>query len=213
MTTQTPKANKISQGASLSQVDLDPKHFAAPVNKTLLAQYVRVYLTNARQGTASSKDRSQIRGTTKKMYKQKGTGNARHASAKAPIFVGGGVAGGPKPKEYDLKLSKKQRTMALTSALSLAASLKHISILDDTAVTAITKTKSFVEFLGAVQIKARSLALVVDPVKDLALSRSARNVAGLQLISSHELNAYDVARARHILFSASAYERLVTPRS
>ena len=103
--------------------------FGQPMNAHLLTQYIQMYLVNIRQGTASTKDRSQITATTKKMYKQKGTGNARHGSAKAPIFVGGGVVGGPKPKDYYLKMNKKQKTLAFVSSLSQRVADQEVVVL------------------------------------------------------------------------------------
>ena len=97
------------EGAEAGVMTLNEKLLAFEPNKTLLAQYVRVYLANQREGNASSKTRAEVAGTTKKVYKQKGTGGARHGSKKAPIYKGGGVVGGPKPAEYRLQLSKKQR--------------------------------------------------------------------------------------------------------
>ena len=107
------------EGVESGIVDLKDELISYEPNKTLLAQYVRVFLANQREGNASSKTRAEVAGTTKKVYKQKGTGGARHGSKKAPIYKGGGVVGGPKPAEYRLQLSKKQRKGTLLSAISL----------------------------------------------------------------------------------------------
>jgi large subunit ribosomal protein L4 len=112
-------ARVVSPAGSVKEASLTSPLFNAEVNLSMLAQYIRVYMANARQGTASTKDRSQIIGTTKKVYKQKGTGNARHGSMKAPIYVGGGVAGGPKPRDYSLGLSKKQKIVAMWGSTSI----------------------------------------------------------------------------------------------
>src|SRR3989338_4919632 len=106
-------------GKEKGTVELAKEIFAVEASPKLLAQYVRVYLANRRQGTASTKTRGEITGSTRKIYKQKGTGRDRHGDIKAPIFVGGGTVGGPKPRDYSLKFNKKQTKKALFYSLSL----------------------------------------------------------------------------------------------
>src|SRR3989338_9847754 len=100
--------------------------FAVEASPRLLAQYVRVYLANRRQGTASAKTRAEVKGSTRKIYKQKGTGKARHGDIKAPIFIGGGVVGGPIPRDFSLKFNKKQKRKVLFYALTLKLKQKDI---------------------------------------------------------------------------------------
>jgi large subunit ribosomal protein L4 len=112
-------------------IDFPKEMFESIENKPLLAQAVRVYLANQRQGNASTKTRGEVHGTTKKVYKQKGTGRARHGAKKAPIFVGGGIAGGPKPRDYSLKLNKQQKKIALICALTLKRNEKKLFVLEN----------------------------------------------------------------------------------
>src|SRR3990172_10626024 len=118
-------------GKEKTPADLQKEIFSVEVNPRLLAQYVRVYLANQRQGNASTKTRGEVTGSTRKIYRQKGTGNARHGSIKAPIFVGGGITFGPKPRDYSLKMNKKQKTLALFSSLTVKANDKEIFALQD----------------------------------------------------------------------------------
>ena len=127
-------------GKSTGTVSLPGELFNIPNSPQLLAQYVRVYLANQRQGTASTKTRSEVTGSTRKIYKQKGTGRARHGANKAPIFVGGGIAFGPRPQDHTLSLTKKQRTKALLMTLSSHLANNSFSVVANMA-KATGKTK------------------------------------------------------------------------
>ena len=122
------------EGVESGIVDLKDELISYEPNKTLLAQYVRVFLANQREGNASSKTRAEVAGTTKKVYKQKGTGGARHGSKKAPIYKGGGVVGGPKPAEYRLQLSKKQRKGTLISAIAFQIRQGAVAVVESEIV-------------------------------------------------------------------------------
>ncbi|MFO0703284.1 MAG: 50S ribosomal protein L4 [Patescibacteria group bacterium] len=179
------------------------------VNPALVAQYVRVYLKNQRQGTASTKDRSEIVGTTKKMYKQKGTGNARHASAKAPIFVGGGVAGGPKPKDYFVKMNQKQKNAALASVLVSRIEEGSMMILAEGAIKESAKTKDFVEILKKSEIKLGSkITIVVDAKEDQSIVKSSRNIKGVEIINSDNINPYVLLKGKTLLMSKNAFSKI-----
>ena len=114
------------KGKEKGTLILPKEAFAVSVKPQLLAQAVRVYQFNRRQGTASTKTRGEVTGSTRKIYRQKGTGRARHGDIKAPIFVGGGIVGGPKPKDYSLGINKKQKTKAFFGALTLKLKEKNI---------------------------------------------------------------------------------------
>lgn len=182
--------------------------FGQVVNEHNLTQYIQAYLVNQRQGHASTKDRSEVAGTTKKMYKQKGTGNARHGSAKAPIFKGGGVVGGPKPHEYELKMNKKQKTLALVSALSQLAASKNVSVLASDCVTVDSKTKDIAKIITD-SFKSEKIVLVTT-TSDKALVKIARNIKEVSIVGVQELNPYYVIYAKHLVFSADALKELVT---
>jgi len=177
-------------------------------NNSVLAQYVRVFLKNQRQGTASTKDRSQIIGTTKKMYKQKGTGNARHASAKAPIFVGGGVAGGPKPRDYSVKMNKKQKIMAMDSAIVSRIENESMWVIAEEAAKKVIKTKDFVNLLKSKEVKSGTKFTLVIDSEDNNLFLAARNVTGANIINTENINPYELLKGKAVIFSHKAFSKL-----
>lgn len=180
-----------------------------PAHPQIIAQYVRLYLTNKRQGTASAKDRSQVIATTKKMYRQKGTGNARHGSKKAPIFVGGGVVGGPKPKDYTLTMNKKQRRLAFLTALSEKSRAQAVFALSKDADATYVKTKDFAKFLTK-HAGSRRVTLVVDAKSDGGLIRAARNIANIQVVSYQSLNPYTILDNQYLIFTHTAINQTIT---
>ncbi len=179
----------------LSEAILLPKEiFGAEVNNKLIAQAVRVYLANQREGSARTKTRSAVHGTTKKAWQQKGTGRARHGSKKAPIFVHGGIAWGPRPRDFSLSLSKKMRKAALFSALSLkqkSNEIKGIKGLEKLE----PKTKLIIEVLKNLKVeKENQKILLVTPTgKDFEnVYRAARNIKGMNILPANIINTYQV---------------------
>lgn len=177
-------------------------------NQTLLAQYIRVYLANQREGNASSKTRAEVAGTTKKVYKQKGTGGARHGSRKAPIYKGGGVVGGPKPAEYRLQLSKKQRQGTLLSALAYQIHQGSVSVVESEIGKLPPKTKTIIDFLQKAKMDGSKVLFVLPDAKATGLIKSIRNIP--QTVTTHmgSLNAYDILQAQTILVVAEAFEAM-----
>ena len=167
ITKKTEKRSNLSlsiydiDGKEQKTVELPKEVFAVTSNPSLLAQAVRVYLVNQRQGNVSVKTRSEVVGSTRKIYRQKGTGKARHGAIKAPIFVGGGVAHGPKQKDYNLKFSKKEKRIALFAALSEKLKEKKIIGLEDKALTIKPKTKIFVNFLEKLKLSDKNNLIVL----------------------------------------------------
>ncbi len=153
----------------------------------LLAQAVRVYLANQRQGTQSALTRSEVNRTRKKLYKQKGTGGARHGDRKAPIFVGGGVAFAPKPRDYSLKLPKKMRQ----KALELALKSQKIEKIVLTKIGGKTKDLSKL-------IETDNKTLLITKTYNQKVWRAGRNIANLTILPKNELNAYEVLKAKKI---------------
>lgn len=188
-------------------VSLPKSYSDVVVNPALVAQYVHVYLQNARAGTASTKDRSQIIGTTKKMYKQKGTGNARHASAKAPIFVGGGVVGGPKPRGYSVRINNKQRTQAFESVIASRVESNKMFVLAPDTFTEKPNTKSLVAFFKKNGI-TKSCTLVVSAPVDKNLILSARNNAMVTVVPVQNVNPYTALKGAQIVFSNEAFSTI-----
>lgn len=165
--------------------------FAVPASPALLAQAVRVYLANQRQGTQSALTRAQVDHTRKKYQAQKGSGNARHGDRKAPIFVGGGVAFAPKPRDYSLSMSGKMKKKALLGALALKAKEKKIVVISGMAKLT-GKTKELAQFLPG-----GSLLIITDVLR-ANVYQAAKNISGVVIFPMDQLNAYLVLQAKQI---------------
>ncbi len=195
-------------GRKVKSISLPKEIFSTEAKPKLLAQYVRVYLTNQRQGNASTKTRAEVAGSTKKIYKQKGTGRARHGSRKAPIFKGGGIIGGPKPKEYNLKLNKKQRRKAFFSALTLLQKEGKIIGLNDASLKTQAKTKLIAKLFKQLGLEGQKITLVLPKMEKNNLVLAARNINNLSLQESKSLNAYTVLNSQKIIFVEQALKVL-----
>lgn len=175
--------------------------FGAKVNDVLLAQSVRVYLANQRAGSAKTKTRGEVEGSTRKIYKQKGTGKARHGSIRAPIFVGGGIVFGPVPHDFHLKLSKSMKRAALVSALSAK---RADTIVMDGLETVEPKTKLVASALAAAGCSGT--VLLVVPKGASALVRASRNIDGLESIPATDLHPYTILMHKTIVFTKKSLE-------
>ncbi len=204
-----PKTRRSAGNLSLSLLGLNGKEvgttqlpkeiFASKANPKLLAQYARVYLTNQRQGNASTKTRSEVTGSTRKIYRQKGTGKARHGDIKAPIFVGGGVVGGPKPKIISLSINKKQKTKALAGAFTLRFSQGDIVGLSNDFLKMTAKTKEFANFLKLSGFENKSMVVILPKMEKNNLVLASRNIPHLTLLEAQSVNAYEVLKSKKIL--------------
>jgi len=195
-------------GKSVEEIELPKAIFAAKVNDKLLAQAVRVYLTNQRQGTVSTKTRGEVAGSTRKIYRQKGTGRARHGSIKAPIFVGGGVVFGPKPRDFSLKMPKKMKTKALIFALSYKFKNNQILIIDSLKKLA-NKTKAMIKTLTNLNLETKKGKLLTKTLlitKSPKLSLAGRNIQNLNFIPVNLLNPYLILANEKIIFTKEALE-------
>jgi len=192
------------QGESTKDLDLVPAISSVKINKSLLTQSIQVYLTNQRQGTVATKTRSEVIGSTRKIYRQKGTGRARHSSLKAPIFVGGGVAHGPHPKNYHLKFNKKQRQQALAQALNVQANENNILVLADDLLKIDPKTKILFQLLGKLKIENQKLLFVLEKIEDNNFTKAARNLNNVKLIDVNSLNVYQLLSYGKIIFTEKA---------
>ncbi len=205
------KANVIDgAGKKTGQRDLPEELFGGEVNTALMHQVVTAQLAEARSGTASTKKRSEVRGGGAKPWRQKGTGRARHGSIRSPIWTGGGVVFGPKPRSYAVKVNKKMRAAALRSALADKAQAGGIWILDGFTET---KTKAAAAALEAAGIEGRVL-VVLDPEEESSanVDRAFRNLekAAFSLVGS--LGTYDMLVADALIFTSGAFDRLTTPK-
>jgi len=188
------------EGAIEKEITLPDQIFQTQIKTEVLALYVRVYRANQRQGKASAKTRGDVIGSTRKIYRQKGTGRARHGDIKAPIFVGGGVVGGPKPRDYSLKLTKKQKKNALFAALSLKLKNEEIIALSDKFLKIEPKTKNIVQFLNKSKLnKGKKLIVVSGPQKN-NLIYATKNLKDIQIAQVQSLNAYQILDCNKILF-------------
>lgn len=210
---ETPQAKKSDlkvsvydlKGIKKEEVFLPEEVFGVQINRPLLAQAVRVYLANKRQGSASSKTRGEVRGSTRKIYRQKGTGRARHGGVRAPLFVHGGVAHGPKSKDYSLEMPQKMRRAALFSSLSLKAKDDLIRVV--TGFKDLDgKTKNAASFFKALSLDLKKeKALLVLPKNDKSkIKLAVRNLAGLETLGEDSLNAYSVLAKKYLILLKEA---------
>lgn len=186
-------------GKVIEKMTLQKEIFGQDVNNVLMAQAVRVYLANQRAGSASTKSRGEVRGSTRKIYRQKGTGRARHGAITAPIFVHGGVAFGPKPHDFSLKLTKKMKRKALFSALSQKLKEKSIHIVDGLS-TIEPKTKAMAEVITRVLPEKKKRVLFVTASDAVAAKRAARNLKGVTLEDAKNLTTYRVLSHPTLVF-------------
>ncbi|MBU1000559.1 50S ribosomal protein L4 [Patescibacteria group bacterium] len=187
--------------------------FGVNVNKTLLSQAVRVYLTNQKTLLGSTKTRGEVAGSTAKIYRQKGTGRARHGAIRAPIFVGGGIVFGPKPRKVRLSLPKKMKKAALLSALSAKAADK--SIVGITGIEkASGKTKELFKVLNKItgDSKGSKSALIVITGKADNVVRAVRNIPGISVLSVNLINAYEVLKHDLLILKKEAVQELSKPK-
>ncbi|MCC6749849.1 MAG: 50S ribosomal protein L4 [Deltaproteobacteria bacterium] len=192
------------EGQRVGQISLSDDIFGAPVREHLLWEAVKAQLAARRSGTASTKVRSEVRGSTRKIYKQKGTGRARHGSIRAPIFVGGGVALGPKPRSYAYTLPKKVRRGALISALSLRAAEKRLVVMEDLRLGE-TKTKRMAGVLAKLGVTS---GLIIDDKGNVELIRSVRNLAKAKYLAPEGLNVYDLLRYETLVVTAPVAKQI-----
>lgn len=191
-------------GTETGVLELPKEIFGAGVNKKLLAQAMRVYTTNQKVLSGSTKTRGEVEGSTAKIYRQKGTGRARHGAIRAPIFVGGGIVFGPRPRKVRLDLPQQMKKAALLSALSSKISDKRVLGLSGLE-KASGKTKEMVQFFN--KLKAKSVLIITGEKQDNAV-RAVRNIAGVSILPVNYINAYEVLRHGLLLITKEAVEKI-----
>ena len=189
-----------------AKVQLPESVFGIEPNDHAIYLDVKQYLANQRQGTHKSKQRNEIAGSTRKLYKQKGTGGARAGSVKSPLFNGGGRVFGPQPRDYSFKLNKKLKTLARKSALSYKAIDNNIVVLEDFAFDAV-KTKTYVQMVADLNVTDVKTLLVLAAA-DNNVYLSSRNLKKAKVITADQLNTYDVLNAGKLLLTAGAVKTL-----
>jgi large subunit ribosomal protein L4 len=184
-----------SSGKKVSQVDLNDEIYNVPVKKSVLHDVVTMQLATRRAGTASTKHRSDVAGSTRKLFRQKGTGRARRGNIKSPLLRGGGVAFGPKPKSWGYKVPKKVRKLALKMALSSKFKDDDILILDQFELDQV-KTKVFSKVAG--NLKMENALIVIDQENE-KLELSSRNLPEFKVMRFEGLNVYDILKHRTLV--------------
>lgn len=194
-------------GKKTGTLALPKELFAGKINEQLVAQAVRVYLTNQRQGTSSTKTRSEVTGSRRKVWRQKGTGRARHGSITGPIFVGGGIVHGPKPRDFELKMPKKMKIQALVSALTEKNNANMVFVIDGKLTG---KTKEFAlllkNILGA--NKKSPSTLFVRSKSDKEALLASRNVDKVSTVMGGSINTYEVVKNSAIILSKDAIDEM-----
>ncbi|CAN5129181.1 50S ribosomal protein L4 [soil metagenome] len=194
-------------GKVVETLSLSSEMFGSAINTTLMAQAVRVYLANQRQGTLRTKSRGEVRGSTRKIYRQKGTGRARHGGIRAPIFVGGGVAHGPKPRDYSMSFPKKMKRIALFSALSSKVNDNELKIVSGfEKVGAKTKDMAVVMKALGLTNKKQSVLMLTD--NTVSVTRAIRNLEGIRLLPAIQANTYEILQAKTVMIMKEALEIL-----
>lgn len=195
-------------GKKVDKFKLDPEVFSAKVNRPLLHQTVVMYMANQRQGTASTKTRGEVRGGGRKPWRQKGTGRARVGSIRSPLWRGGGVIFGPRPREFGYNLPKKMKRSALISSLSAKTQDKEIIVIEKDPNLAQPKTKDIANILSALKVHNKKILFIYSK-KNGNLVRSCRNIKNLTLRFSDGFNAYDVLSNSRILFSKDTHSHIL----
>ena len=193
------------QGAKIGDVELSAELFGAEVNKAVLHETVVNYLANQRQGTQSTKTRTEVSGGGAKPFRQKGTGRARQGSTRAPQWIKGGVALGPKPRDYSYTINKKVKKLAMVSALSAKAADESVMVIDNLTMDEI-KTKAIADMLKAMGVDSKALIVTNEMEKNVYLS--ARNIEGVKASYVGMLNVYDVLNHDKFIVAKDAIAKL-----
>ena len=189
------------QGAAVSEITLSDEVFGVEVHTSAMHAVVRAYLNAQRQGTQSAKTRTEVRGGGRKIYRQKGTGNARHHGRRAPQFTHGGVVFAPKPRDYRISVPRKVRRLAMRSALSCKVSAAEMMVIDNLAI-AEAKTKNIAAMLKA--LGADKKALIVTKDVDQMIVRASNNIPGVKTTFVGSLNVHDILDCDQIIISQEA---------
>lgn len=197
-------------GISKKKASLPTALFDGKQSEITLAQYIRVYHWNQRQGTVSTKTRSEVVGSTRKIYRQKGTGGARHGARKAPIFVGGGITFGPKPRDLSRSMNKKQKRTALITALTTQYKNNAVYIMQDDLASIEPKTKHCVQIFSKAAFKKDQILVIHSGSGAENFLKASKNIPGIEQIPAKEINPYVIMRYPVILIFESAIPVLET---
>src|SRR5436190_7460738 len=189
----------------VGEVQLSDAVFGAPLNEPLIHAAVRNFMANARQGTSATKTRGDVSGSGRKLWKQKGTGRARIASLRSPLWKGGGNAHGPQPRDWSYNLPKKMRKRAMCSAISARLREGNLIIVDEWKFDQ-AKTKEFINTLGSLNLTGKTL--IVDSLKNTKLMLASRNVQTAKVVNSYGVNIYDLVNHQKLVLTPRTVEEL-----
>ena len=192
-------------GKKVSDVELNEKVFGIEPNETIVHEVLVNYLANQRQGTQSTKTRAEVRGGGRKPWRQKGTGRARQGSIRAPQWIKGGIALGPKPRSYRYSVNKKEKRLAIRSVLSSKVLENKLTVVDKLELAEI-KTKSMVNALNNLKVEGKTL--VVLPEKNLKVQASTRNIEGAKAILANTINVYDLLKYTNLVLTLDTVKKL-----
>ena len=193
------------EGKKVSDIELADSVFGIEPNENIVHSVLKNYLANQRQGTQSTKTRAEVSGGGKKPWRQKGTGRARQGSTRAPQWIKGGVALGPKPRSYRYTVNKKEKRLAVKSVLSSKVLEKELTVVDKLELKEI-KTKSMVKALAALKVEGKTL--IVLPENDKNVVMSARNIEGVKTISANNINVFDLLKYSNLILPVDTVKKL-----
>ena len=193
------------KGKKVSDVELNESVFGIEPNENIVHEVLLNYLANQRQGTQSTKTRAEVRGGGKKPWRQKGTGRARQGSIRAPQWIKGGIALGPKPRSYRYTINKKEKRLAIRSLLSSKVLEKELTVVDKLELKEI-KTKSMVKAFADLKLTGKTL--VVLPEKNLNVQASTNNIEGAKTILVNEINVYDLLKYTNLVLPLDTVKKL-----
>ena len=192
-------------GKKVSDVELNENVFGIEPNETIVHAVLVNYLANQRQGTQSTKTRSEVRGGGRKPWRQKGTGRARQGSIRAPQWIKGGIALGPKPRSYRYTVNKKEKRLAIRSILSSKVLENKLTVVDKLELAEI-KTKSMVNAMNNLKLEGKTL--VILPEKNLNVQASTRNIEGAKAILANTINVYDLLKYTNLVLTLDTVKKL-----
>ena len=193
------------EGKKVKELTLNDSVFGIEPNMNVVHSVVLNYLANQRQGTQNTKTRAEVAGGGRKPWRQKGTGRARQGSIRAPQWIKGGIALGPKPRSYKYKINKKERALAVRSVLSAKLAENELVVVDQFRLNEI-KTAKFAKILNNIKVEGKSL--VVIPENDVNVQKSARNIKGVKTTIVDTMTVYDILNARNLVITENAIKKI-----
>ncbi len=193
------------EGKKVKTIELKEEIFGIKPNEEVVHRVLVNYLANQRQGTQSTKTRSEVSGGGRKPWRQKGTGRARQGSIRAPHWVGGGVALGPKPRSYNYTINKKEKQLAIKSVLSSKLAEKELIVVENLPLKEI-KTKEMVRVLNNLKVEGKAVVLL--PQKDEIVQKSARNIEGVKALQVETINVYDLLKHKNLVVTEDTVKKL-----